>query len=264
MGHKVTVSSFERLVFEVNGSGKANHVLLGRQPINQKFDTVYIRYFFPYISEALFLAEWAHRNGLRVIDRSLATENYIQSKIYGSWKLAEADLPVIPGFQTTSLKQAVSRLARQKNPIIAKGIHGSKGKYVFSLDNPKNDAKNLNENLVGFFTFQDRMEIDEEYRILVIGGKYFGAIKKIAPEGDFRHNISVGAVAEKTTLNKSLQILSQKAAKTMGYEFAGVDLAISKGKPYILEVNRCPGFSGFEEATGMNVAKRFLEMIESK
>ncbi|MBN1585475.1 hypothetical protein JW899_03855 [Candidatus Uhrbacteria bacterium] len=262
--HRVTVAGLQDLFFEVPGRLVGGQIRLGRRPIDENFDTVYIRQLFPYVSEALFLAEWADSRGMRVIDRQLATGNYVQSKIYASWKLAENGLPVIPGFQAMRLDLAKRRLAKTEKPAVAKGIHGSQGKYVFRLDNPKKEIDGLNDDLIGLFTFQDLLKIDCEYRVLVIGGKHFGAVKKTAPTGDFRRNMSLGARAETAELPTELKRMCVRAAKVLGHEFSGIDLAVSRRRPYVIEVNRCPGFSGFEQATGKNVARRFLETAAGK
>lgn len=267
LGHDVVVRPFPDLVFtvgtldQVPGSPIESSVLLDGQPIDERFDAVYIRYFYPYISEALTLAEWAHRRGLTLIDRSLATDNFVHSKMYNAWKLAEAGLPVPTGFQAMRQENARQHLTGLHRPVIAKGVHGSKGKYVFRLDDPAEELEKINDDLVGFFTFQQYLEIEREYRVLVLDGQPLGAISKKPVKGDFRRNFSLGGQVAAATIDANLRETCRRAAKTLGYQFAGVDLAISQGQPYLLEVNRSPGFAGFEEATGLNVASAFLDMV---
>ena len=267
LGHDVSVRPFPDLLFSVGQLGQApdspvkSTILLDGQPIDRQFDAVYIRYFYPYISEALTLAEWAYRRGLALIDRSLATANFVHSKMYNAWKLAEAGLPVPPGFQAMRQEIARERLADLHQPIIAKGVHGSKGKYVFRLDDPAQELERINDDLVGFFTFQQYLEIEREYRVLVLDGKPLGAISKQPAVGDFRRNVSLGGQVEAAQPDAEHLAICRQAAHVLGYQFAGVDLAISRGRPYILEVNRSPGFAGFEEATGQNVAAAFLTMV---
>ncbi len=255
LGWRVDVAPFDRLAFEVGAGGR--RAFCGRRDLFREYDTLYFRYFHPYVSEALLLAESAARRGLRVIDRTLASSNFVQSKMYNYWKLSEAGLPVPAGFQVMNLALAKPRLAGARWPLVAKGVHGSKGRYVFRLDSPA-AARQLNDDLVGFFTFQEYLPAEAEYRVLVIGGRSVGAMLKRQTSDDFRRNIAVGAVGEAATLPRPLSRLCEKAARTLGYEFAGVDLAVTGGRPCIFEVNRSPGFQGFEQATGLNVARLFL------
>lgn len=258
-GHLVDLARIEELTFDV-GNSACGAILNGRS-IFTAYDTLYLRYFYPYFSEALLLAEWAKKSGLRVIDRALAEGNFVYSKVYDAWRLAEAGLPVPDGFQVMKLKNAEARLQDRRWPVVAKGVHGSQGRYVFQMKNLTQARKSLNKDLVGFFTFQECLPIREEYRGLVIGGKFVGAMKKVRPESDFRHNLAVGAVGERAELPRSLSLICERAARVLNREFAGVDLAIAEGKPYILEVNRRPGFIGFEEATGINVAEIFIKYV---
>jgi ribosomal protein S6--L-glutamate ligase len=49
----------------------------------------------------------------------------------------------------------------------------------------------------------------------------------------------------------------------MGLSVAGVDLLRSDRGPLVMEVNSSPGLRGIEEATGVNVAGKIIEFIES-
>jgi RimK family alpha-L-glutamate ligase len=256
LGHRVDVVPFEKLSFIVRP--RRTTVLIDGRDLFRSYDTLYLRHFYPYISEALHLAEWARKRGLRVIDRRLAEKNFVQSKMYNYWKLAGAGIPVPPGFQVMDLRTARRLLDRRRWPVVAKGIHGSRGRYVFRLDSPRQAERELTQDMVGFFTFQDYLKIAAEYRVMTIGFKAIGAMRKIPPAGDFRHNIAVGAVGIAADLPPKMLRLCEKAARLLGHEMAGVDLAIVRGRPCILEANRTPGFESFEPVTGINVAEAFL------
>jgi ribosomal protein S6--L-glutamate ligase len=262
LGHKISAADFERLAFVVRPGRRT--VLLGGRDIFKNFDVIYFRYLFPDVSEGLMLAEWAASRGLTVIDRKLAEKNYIYNKVYAGWKLAEAGLPVPGGFQVFNQGRALAELKRGKFPVVAKGVHGSRGRYVFKINSLAQAKRQLTDDLAGFFTFQDCLETEKEYRILVVGGKPIGAMLKTPPPGEFRANIATGAFGSAAKLPRRLLDMCAKSARVMGYEFAGIDLGLVRGKPYIFEVNRTPGFEGFEEATGINVAKAFIEYAARK
>lgn len=252
----VTHASIEDVLFNV--SETATGITVHGKEVRDTYDVIAMRSFYPYISEALLLSAYAARHGIRVIDKRLADGMYIQSKMYDYWKLREASLPVPPTMQAMNLVDARQMLSRMEFPIVAKGVHGSRGRYVFKIDDRSALDRQLGPDMIGSFTFQPYYVLDAEYRAIVLGNEFFGAIRKFTPAGDFRSNSAVGGTAEPATLSPELRSLCKKATESLGYEFAGVDLALVDGTPLILEVNRSPGFRLFEETTGKNVARAFL------
>ncbi len=260
LGHRVLVRRIREVNFDLRG--KKTEVLLGTKSLDAVCDAIYFRHFPPsLIPEALLMAEWARTRGVTIFEPSMAEGRFVRSKVYDYWKLLDAGLPVPKGFQTLKLEKAGRYLKGLGWPVVAKGIHGSRGKYVYLLNSLKEARAYLTDHLVGFFTFQEYLEIEAEYRIIVIGGKAVGAMRKYHAEGDFRHNIAVGASGEAATVPAEWNRLAERSAKTLGYGFAGVDLAIAGKKPYLLEVNRTPAFAEFEKVTGVNVAKLFLQHV---
>ena len=56
-----------------------------------------------------------------------------------------------------------------------------------------------------------------------------------------------------------------KITKQLGIDIAGFDIAEDKnGNFFTLEVNRCPEFKAFSEATSINVAKEIINHIKIK
>ena len=260
LGHSVTVRKIRDVVFDLRRSSA--RILIAGKRLERAYDAVYLRHFPPsMISEMLLIAEWAARHGLFVFEPSLARGWYVRSKMYDYWKLKDRGLPVPKGFQIMRLAQAGVYLKSLSLPLVAKGIHGGRGKYVYLVHSRKDLKEYLSDDLVGFFTFQEYLRIDAEYRVIVIGGKAIGAMRKHRAEGDFRHNVALGGSGEKAKIPAAWNRISERAAKALGFGIAGVDLAIVKGKPYLLEVNRMPAFGEFESATGTNVAKRFIEYV---
>ena len=89
-------------------------------------------------------------------------------------------------------------------------------------------------------------------------------MKRFVIPGDFRANISQGAKAEKYNLPKEAKEIAIKAAKITKTEFAGVDLIESRGKYYVIEVNRAPQFRGFKKYTGIDPSPFIIDYLENK
>ena len=46
-------------------------------------------------------------------------------------------------------------------------------------------------------------------------------------------------------------------------DFRGIDLLFGREKPYFCEINVMPGLEGIEKASGINVAGKIIETIQS-
>ncbi len=258
-GHEITNVAVDDVVFEMNTSFRA---LIEGDDVREEYEAIYIRGIFPKVSEALLLAELAHANGIRVMDLTLATLNYIQSKTYQTWRLGRVGILMPSGFQTADWDDALMRMKDMRWPLVLKGVHGSQGTHVHLCATEADAKKLFKTHERGFFIVQEKLNIKEEYRVLMLGEKSLGAITKTAAKGDFRANLSLGGTAEPISIPEELQLICERATRELKFEFAGVDLAVLEdGTPVVLEVNRSPGFIGFEKTTGENVAKKVIEYL---
>lgn len=256
LGHEASAVHVRDIAFE---SGGRTRVFAAGKDIIREFGCVYLRNIYPFISEGLLLAEMAHAAGLKVVDSCLATRNYVQSKTYNAWKLEQAGIATPEGFQANGEDEVRERLAGSVFPVVVKGVHGSQGERVHMCGSADEVIGVMRAAPEMPFLVQPRLDIAHEYRILTVGFRAMGAIEKQPAPGDFRHNLSLGGTATPAELPVGLMSMCEKAAEALGYEFAGADLAILEdGRPVMLEVNRSPGFCGYERATGVNVAARFI------
>jgi len=262
LGHDAQAASVRAIVFE---AGRRTRAFVDGADVAESFDCVYLRNIFPCISEGLHLAEMADDAGLAVIDSCLATRNYVQSKTYNSWKLERAGIASPPGFLAGNEDEVRDRLAGARFPVVVKGVHGSQGQRVHLCADADAVIGVMRSGPEMPFVVQERLDIVHEYRVLTIGFRAIGAIEKHAAPGDFRHNLSLGGTAEPIRLPETLLKMCEDASKILGYEFAGADLAVLEdGSEVMLEVNRAPGFCGYEAATGENVAAEFIEYASKK
>lgn len=155
-------------------------------------------------------------------------------------------------------------------PCIVKLTTGSRGNGVLSCYN----ASQL-KAVVGLLKALDsnRTMLVQEYlgdrpgcdlRVLVIGGRAVGAMLRSAKDSDFRANISRGGVGSKFDLTPEVIAISEKIARLLGLQIAGVDLLFAGDAFKICEVNSSPGFRGFEAYCGLNVAGAIAEYIKTQ
>jgi ribosomal protein S6--L-glutamate ligase len=105
----------------------------------------------------------------------------------------------------------------------------------------------------------------EDIRVLVVGDQILGAMRRIAPKGEWRTNYAQGAICKSYQLSQEEQDLVHRIIESIGIEVAGIDLFPTEKGPFVLEVNACPGWKAFEQANpDIRVAKSIIDYIVSK
>ena len=103
-----------------------------------------------------------------------------------------------------------------------------------------------------------------DLRVLVVGGKAVGAVRRRASKGEFRSNLHRGGLARPARLTRRAAILAERAAGVCGLDIAGVDLLRAGGELMVLEVNAAPGIEGFERTGGGEIASIIVDYIETR
>ena len=105
---------------------------------------------------------------------------------------------------------------------------------------------------------QELIELPEtnrssDVRVYVVDGEILGAMRRFAPDNDWRTNVSLGGEFEEVTdLPAEAAEMATEATARVGLEYAGVDLVEGADGWYLLEVNPTAGFRGFFASTGIN------------
>lgn len=151
-------------------------------------------------------------------------------------------------------------------PCVIKILEGTQGKGVVLAESRK-AAESVIDMLGGLDAhFLVQQYIKEaggaDIRCLVIGEKVVASMKRQGPEGEFRSNLHRGGHAEVIKITPTERATAVKAAKSLGLNFAGVDILRSNQGPLVMEVNSSPGLEGIEKATNKNVAGKVIDFIE--
>lgn len=181
-------------------------------------------------------------------------------------RLTQAGVPLIPTSLTnsqTDFDSAVSRRLIANDKAFIKPVAGTGGIGCHMIDADNSAQEDTPLNISQTFV-QDYMPIREDYRVLILGDRVLGVMKRTMEDGKVVSNVSQGASTSAVTLGNDTLEIAKLAARTMGLEFAGVDILLRDGKPYVIEVNIQPGFSGFEDATGINVAREIIQHLIKK
>ncbi len=104
-----------------------------------------------------------------------------------------------------------------------------------------------------------------DIRALVIGGKVICAATLVPVKGDFRANFHLGGDIQPTSLSTELKYIAVTAAAAVGCDVAGVDMMVdTKNRPFIVEVNYSPGFTGMEAVSGVDIAARIVRFAADR
>lgn len=158
-------------------------------------------------------------------------------------------------------------------PVILKGSGGDRGTRVFKADNLEEmeklvrDLRKTETEEGKRYMLQEYIENDGDFRVLVLGEKVLGVMKRSSQSKDeFRNNYSAGGTVEVADLPEDVKKIAVKAAKVCGLAVAGVDVAFRDydvKKPVIWEVNKGPQFKGFMKATGIDVPAEIVKYLVS-
>lgn len=189
-----------------------------------------------------------------------------RDKLLAHQLLAAARVP----FPRTVLARQPSDVAKMVKlvggpPVILKLLSGTHGKGVMLAK----DAEEIQASLETIWALNETLLIQEyidhapgsDVRVIVVGGRILGAMRRTAKLGHFRANVHQGAQVEPYSLNDELEWISLQATEVMGLDVAGVDLVETHDGFSVIEVNSAPGFEGFERATGCNVAAEVLRYV---
>ena len=152
-------------------------------------------------------------------------------------------------------------------PLVMKLLQGTQGQGIVLAETRK-----AAESVMSAFRQLEADILVQEFikessgtdiRALVVGDNVVAAMRRIAPEGEFRSNVHRGGRTEQIILNQEEEKIAVEAASVLGLRIAGVDLMRSKRGPLVLEVNSSPGLEGIEASSGVDVAGNIIRFIES-
>src|SRR5690606_18815985 len=148
-------------------------------------------------------------------------------------------------------------------PHVIKLVEGAQGNGVM-LAEKLAASRGMIEALRGLYAnFLVQEFIGEaegaDLRCFVVGDRVVAAMRRQAPEGEFRANLHRGGSAQPVRPTGAEQAVAVRAARLVGLGVAGVDLIRSRRGPLVLEVNASPGLEGIEEASGLDIAGAVID-----
>ncbi len=177
----------------------------------------------------------------------------------------DIDIPkTVVASSTDSIDELIAMLGGA--PLIVKVAKGSQGIGVM-LAETRSAAKAI---IQAFYSQKVNILVQEfieessgsDVRAFVVDGKVVAAMKRQAPEGEFRSNIHLGGEGISIKLTRAERQIAIAAAKAMNLDIAGVDLLQAERGPLVMEVNAFPMFGAIEAVTGQDIAGKIIEHVE--
>jgi len=178
-------------------------------------------------------------------------------------KLAEAGLPVPDAYFGRSPRTFEEWTEYLPAEAAHKHTIGTNGRRMSIVSQSESVGPKIDDEHSFVQEFLDGSDHrPSDVRVYVVGDEIVGAMRRYAPDGDWRTNVALGGDVEGVTdeLGSESRRLALEATRVLGLDIAGVDLMSIDGAWYILEVNATAGFKGLFSATGTSVAPHIARL----
>jgi len=189
-------------------------------------------------------------NDARAIERCV-------DKSMTSFLIGRAGIPTPDSWTIEGRAEALRIVRREtlRGPLVLKPLFGSQGRGLRLIrmagELPEAEA------VSGVYYLQRFMGRDgpehSDIRALVSRGRVVAAMRRRAIH--WITNVKQGGRPEAIALDGELASLALRAAAAVGADFAGVDILVGEdARPYVLEVNSMPAWSGLQSVAGSDIA----------
>jgi RimK family alpha-L-glutamate ligase len=166
--------------------------------------------------------------------------------------LADAGVPVPDTYQDFDGRSDGAGDSERR--YVRKPVLGTNGAGVSIAEDADGRPPASRRTLIQAFV--DTGDRASDVRVYVVGDEVVGAMRRHAPDDDWRTNVAVGGAVEDVTtdLDDGLRETAVRAVDALDLHIAGVDIIGTERDPHVLEVNATAGFKGLFEATGTSPA----------
>jgi ribosomal protein S6--L-glutamate ligase len=220
------------------------------------------------LEQVVFRMDALHRLqalGIPVLNPPRAVETAVD-KFLALAVLDAAGLPVPATWSGESSAEALEAFEALGGDVVVKPLFGSEGRGLVRVSDRELARRTFQtlQRLGAVLHVQRAVRHPgHDLRVFVLGDRVLGAIRRHAPEGEWRTNVAVGGRPERCKVDAAIEQLALRAARAVGATMAGVDLLpdLDRNELVVLEVNAVPGWRALAHATGIDVAAALLETL---
>lgn len=265
---KVELHTFAEIFFEIK-TGKVN-VKIKNFDI-AKYKLVFIRRAGKYIRSIGAIIKYLDFKKVKFIDPAYREVGMSLDKASNALRLAIKKIPqpyTIFCYRESVITNKEKIIQALGLPIIAKAIFSEQNRDIYILKNSK-DFDKLIKKTKKDFIFQEFIDIEKEYRFLILGEKIMVLEQKFKRnyenlKVEYQDLTGPSVFLELDCTTQNANKIALKSASILGLDVAGVDLAIEKStkRVYIIEVNKGPGIE--PNAKTSPELKAFSDYLQQK
>lgn len=233
-------------------------------------------FVYPYFNHSdhsyfsLAIVRQLERMGAYVFNTA-ATIETVRDKLHTHQVLAENGLPT-PTTMLAKFPVDIDLIEKEIGfPLVVKTLQGALGTGVFLIEN-RNAFLDLmeligetNPNIQLIFQKFVASSKGRDLRVLVVDGQAVACMERVAKEGSFKANFSIGGSVRPYEMDDVMRDMAIKTAEVLDIQIAGIDLLFTGDNEYtICEANTFPGFKGLEMACKVNVPEIIYKAMRNR
>jgi glutathione synthase len=178
---------------------------------------------------------------------------------------------LMPPTLITRDRTEIEAFRRQEGDVVMKPLYGNGGEAIFKVSAKDPNFSSMFEMFAKLSRepwviqrFLPEVALGDK-RIILIDGKFAGAINRVPIEGEIRANMVRGGAAETTQLTKREHEICEAigpALKERGLIFVGID--VIAGNLTEINVTSPTGIRAIKRAGGPDLAVNFWDCVEGK
>ncbi len=180
-------------------------------------------------------------------------------------RLKLAGLPIPPTIACQDRQSALIAFESLGGEVLVKPLFGGEGRGIIRVSD-RDMAWRVFGSLeqLGQVLYLQKFlpHLGYDIRVLMIGNNIL-SVKRVAPSGQWRTNLSQGSVAESHKITNEQLDLALQVHTVLGGCMLGIDLLPTvDGQLVVLEVNAVPGWRGTAAALGVDIASLVLDTLD--
>ncbi len=228
------------------------------------YDVCLFRGISPYFAKAKTVANFLKLRGTEVFDRKIYSKAFGYGKMFMTFEFFQKGLPCIDTFHFSTFEELNKYLVKIPRPVLIKDIAGMHSRNIYSFQTKKGLEQFFlkRKKKVKQFLIQKKLNANYYYRVLVVGDKVLGSMKRMSYFNPQRKSTPLAKRSVRVEKNKEIESLALQAARATHTDIAGVDIIYDGDNPKIQEVNRSPKFGRFTEVMNVDVAQEIIKYLE--
>lgn len=175
----------------------------------------------------------------------------MKDKVLASRILADADVPAPDAFVSGDVRKFADLL--KDGPLVIKPyLGGSQGRGVQIVRTQEELSAIASDGLM--FAQRYHQPEGRDYKIYRIGKSFFG-VRRVWPAKTLEDKLG-----EPFDLTPSMLEISERCGEAFGIDLYGLDIVISEGREYVVDINTFPGFKGVPDA-GLRLAEYIADYL---